>query len=528
MDRYDVVICGGGLAGLTLARQLKLKMPELSVLILERTDGDIPGGAHKVGEATVEGGAHYFGEHLQLAGYFNKHHLPKLGLRLFFGDAHGVFEDRPELGARKFPRVPSYQIDRGIFERDLRRMVREQGAHLVEMASVEHLELSSTGDHLVSYAVAGEGGGQSRTVRAHFVVDATGRRRLIQRTLGLELPSVHHINSVWWRFRGEYDVEKMAAAKNLLWKPKNQERKWFSTNHLMGRGYWIWMIPLSSGATSVGIVADADIHPFAGYNTEERAHQWIEAHEPTLAAFLRGAEALDFRKMKDCSYYSRQIFSHDRWACVGEAGTFLDAFYSPGSDFIAYTNSITTKMIELDRKSALTPAITDQFNRFVLEDLWNNYLAMYHDTYQVFGNATVMFTKAAWDVCYYWGLPCQMLFRKLMVEPWALEQYRPIAAAFHPIQKKMQQCFRDWARVAPLPSQYLFVEYSKIPICAELHIDLLREEDPTRCFQNMRRTVARLEEWADSLAAEVYGGSLVMAESSAGKARPTAPPAAMT
>src|SRR5205809_1084500 len=206
-ERYDVVICGGGLAGLTLSRQLKRAMPDLTVLVLERTAGDIPDGAHKVGEATVEGGAHYFTEQLGLTGYFNKHHLHKLGLRLFFGDSHGPFEARPELGARRFPRVPSYQIDRGIFERDLRQRA------------------------------------------------------------------------------GELDVEEMAAATSPRWKPKTQERRWFSTNHLMGRGYWVWMIPLSSGNTSIGIVTDERIHPFKTYSTESTARQWLAEHEPTLAEF---------------------------------------------------------------------------------------------------------------------------------------------------------------------------------------------------------------------------------------------------
>ena len=53
----------------------------------------------------------------------NRRHLHKLGLRMFFGDSHGPLEARPELGARRFPRVTSYQIDRGRFERDLREGV---------------------------------------------------------------------------------------------------------------------------------------------------------------------------------------------------------------------------------------------------------------------------------------------------------------------------------------------------------------------------------------------------------------------
>ena len=39
------------------------------------------------------------------------------------------------------------------------------------------------------------------------------------------------------------------------------QARWLSTNHLVGAGYWVWLIPLGSGATSVGIVTDETIHP---------------------------------------------------------------------------------------------------------------------------------------------------------------------------------------------------------------------------------------------------------------------------
>ncbi len=47
--------------------------------------------------------------------------------------------------------------------------------------------------------------------------------------------------------------------------------RWMSTNHLMGKGYWVWLIPLGSGSTSIGIVADDDLHPCARINRYERA-----------------------------------------------------------------------------------------------------------------------------------------------------------------------------------------------------------------------------------------------------------------
>ena len=63
---YDVVILGGGLAGLTLARQLRQERPSLRVLVLEKRTHPAPEAAHKVGESSVEIGAHYFGQVLGL------------------------------------------------------------------------------------------------------------------------------------------------------------------------------------------------------------------------------------------------------------------------------------------------------------------------------------------------------------------------------------------------------------------------------------------------------------------------------
>ncbi|MFM6188742.1 NAD(P)-binding protein, partial [Planktothrix sp.] len=118
---YDVAICGGGLAGLTLARQLKLKQPNLSVVVLDKMARPLPEAGFKVGESTVEVGAFYLANTLQLTDYFDNQHLPKLGLRYFFKPQETEFHKRPELGLSEFHAPKSYQIDRGKLENDLRQ-----------------------------------------------------------------------------------------------------------------------------------------------------------------------------------------------------------------------------------------------------------------------------------------------------------------------------------------------------------------------------------------------------------------------
>ena len=51
--RYDVVILGGGLAGLTLAIQLRQQFAAMQILVIERRAHPVPPAAHKVGESSV-------------------------------------------------------------------------------------------------------------------------------------------------------------------------------------------------------------------------------------------------------------------------------------------------------------------------------------------------------------------------------------------------------------------------------------------------------------------------------------------
>lgn len=118
-DLYDVVICGGGLAGQTLARQLKLTLPQLSILILEQEHFPRPLAACKVGESTIETSSFYLGEVLQLREHLKQEHLRKLGLRYFWSDPHRSLAEVPEIGLSQATPYPSYQIDRGVLENHL-------------------------------------------------------------------------------------------------------------------------------------------------------------------------------------------------------------------------------------------------------------------------------------------------------------------------------------------------------------------------------------------------------------------------
>ena len=85
---------------------------------------------------------------------------------------------------------------------------------------------------------------------------------------------------------------------------------------------------------------------------------WLHEHQPQVARSLEKPEHTlqDFLFLRHFSYDCKQVFSGDRWALTGEAGLFLDPFYSPGSDFIAMSNTFISDLIEKDRAPKWSPA----------------------------------------------------------------------------------------------------------------------------------------------------------------------------
>src|SRR5205085_8799182 len=122
-ERYDVLIIGAGLAGLSLARQLLLNTDKRILLIDRRAE--IPPAKQKVGEATVQLSAYYFSKVLDLEEHLLREHFMKYNLRFYWktpGRACDCYEDYSQSYIRNLSNIASYQLDRNKIEGELLRL----------------------------------------------------------------------------------------------------------------------------------------------------------------------------------------------------------------------------------------------------------------------------------------------------------------------------------------------------------------------------------------------------------------------
>ena len=484
---FDVAVLGGGLAGLTLAKQLLMKHPQLKIAVVEKRCFPVNETTHKVGESTVEIGAHYFGEQLQLKKHLTDEQLPKFGLRFFFKDVHQTLAEGTEVGGSKFFSAPSYQVDRGRLENHLAEAVDQLGASIIDGSRIKNVEIKTSSDVGTGHRIEILRKQKLETLVGRWLVDATGRASVLKRKLNLEEDLQHDINAVWFRIEAALQVDNWCDDPEWKSLTGKVPRRWLSTNHLMGKGYWVWLIPLATGSTSVGIVADPRVHALRDLNNFDRALAWLTEHEPECAeAILPFQNKIqDFLAIKKMSRGTRQVFSKQRWALSGEAAAFLDPFYSPGSDFIAIGNTMIGKLIEEDLAGNsiehLTPALQSVFLT-----LFQNNLLTYRDQYPLFGNPRIMALKFVWDYAVYWSFPALLYFNGKLTDVSFIQTLSKGIGNIREMNVKMQQFFRDWHETDPVShADSAFVDQSQIELMTQLNAELrekLENDDLRRRF----------------------------------------------
>ncbi len=394
---YDAVIIGGAFSGAATAMVLKRKAPGARVLLLEKSRQF----DRKVGESTTEVSSCFMTRILGLTNYLGHHQLTKQGLRMWFARRPDqAFDDCVELGGKYQSRLPTFQVDRSTLDQHLLEQAVAAGCDLARPAKVTGFDLGGSAGQTVKF----EREGVEETVSCRWIVDASGRAALLPRRLGhFRANTDHPTSAVWARFTGVKDWD------SYDWREKFPDyanacrtgRSW-ATNHLMGLGWWCWIIPLKGGDVSAGLVYDRRIFQLPeGENLPARLLTHLRSH-PVGATIFAEAAAVehDVRAFSGLPYYSEKVCG-DGWAVVGDAAGFIDPLYSPGLDFCSYTSNYVAGLIARQFQGEDVGAALSYYNEQYPVTYRSWFETLYRDKYYYMGDAELMSAALLLDVGLY-------------------------------------------------------------------------------------------------------------------------------
>ena len=408
---FDVVVIGGAIAGASTAILLRRRNPDVRVLVVEKSDAF----DWKVGESTVEISAYFLTRVLKLYDHLSREHLPKQAFRYWFhNEKVTCLREASEVGPTQLARTPGFQLDRSVLDEHVLKLAAEEGSEVWRPAKVVDVALGGEAGSSVTVEKAD---GTRRTVRAKWVIDASGRQALLARKRGgLRPVEGHPTSSIWVRYRGVKDLDGKEVVGTDPADPFVRSvvaSRRLATNHFTGWGYWVWFIPLRGGETSVGLVWDTRLVRPEGATPLEKLTSVLSAN-PLTREMLEHAEPV----AGDCRYYGTLPYLLDRfidhgWTCVGDAGGFLDPFYSPGLDQLSFSVHMRVELVLKALAGTPPEEMAKEYadhNRKYARFFAYFYEAIYRDKYHLMGDYDTMTTAFLLDTALYYLVAVQPVY----------------------------------------------------------------------------------------------------------------------
>lgn len=359
---YDVAVIGGGFVGSMAA--IMLRKRGLRVAVLEaRAEGQA--AKTVVGEALTEGTSVFLHHEIGLGEWLRDHAFRKFGFdfvtqprdRPTPRDLDGCHELLLSLTPLEripgaFPRlIPTYHVNRPPLNAEVARRAQAAGADYLHGAPVRSVELGELAHQVIYEAPAeAEAETQTRSLSCKWVLDVSGRRRVLGKQLGITRPMGGlETAAIWTRFtKLRTDGEFWQTFRGI------DRRK--HTIHFSGPGFWFWWIHIDADTTSVGVSFDKAQHQ-PDTKAEDRGFSEMVAKFPALAEALAGAMPTEpFSYYANLPYESEHWVSETGYALIGDAVTFVDALYSIGIEMACRQLMAVVPLIEASCASGASGA----------------------------------------------------------------------------------------------------------------------------------------------------------------------------
>ncbi|MGX1881805.1 FAD-dependent monooxygenase [Streptomyces sp. NPDC055287] len=391
--RADVCVIGSGIVG--LINTLALAKRGLSVVCVDQPT-EKQQSSYKVGESllifsnaflrTLGDLDDSLSNSFQKAGFWMAHGLEG---RTAFDDSvseWGFQSKLPERWMDKFnnaffPRVmfQDSQIVRPEIEAELRERARStKGVTFLDRGLVRDIELGDdTADHVLTWSSRDKK--ESGEIAARWMVDCSGRARLLARRYGHDLPldEEFRTTAAWAQFSNCSD-DLFDERWNYHFPDGDVAQRDRNTLHLWGDGYWIWIIRLGGDRVSVGVTYHRGRPPEDG---NAREVFWKVLRRYPMLEWLTEDNVLEFSAYRDVQHCTDTFVSPKRYAMVGDASSIIDAYYSQGISLSMTTSWHIANIAQRDiQESALDMAYLDHVNRAATAD-WRIMRSMVRSKY---------------------------------------------------------------------------------------------------------------------------------------------------
>jgi flavin-dependent dehydrogenase len=485
----DVIVMGGGATGHLAAAYLRKRFPNLKVAVVE--------GPHKnrpiVGESLVEVSVDFMFE-LGLGAYLVEKHYPKYGLTYYFkpdidnpADRTYVVDEIPTA-----PQILSFQINRFTFDREVRDRNLKNGVEIID-GTVTGVEING-GNGLHAVNVQDAAGGK-QTLSARWLVDATGRNRVLAKQLQLQEKVNEQKNVFWFRLMN-FNPELLSHI-HALKKPNRSYVPYYATHHFFGKGNWIWCIPMRSpeneSLISIGITYRKDVYPHGEPRTMEQFLESVGREHPVLVELVQSGTIVDTNFYSSYMWECCQRYSADRWYIIGDAGDTVDPLYSVGLALSSLQIRQIAAIIQRELNGCDTRVFTKDldtvlaaFQRSVTRDTTRLYECM-GDAYQCHLRVHLAVTKL-----FHLGLP--LVVNEYLWDPLGVKLINWFASleTLEADSKKFQELIRE---VAANPKNRALPNFIKVQSGWSMNFGYYehhREEDIAASLSKMAFGLARL------------------------------------
>ncbi|MBA4054245.1 MAG: pyridine nucleotide-disulfide oxidoreductase [Marivirga sp.] len=222
----------------------------------------------------------------------------------------------------------TWQVQRADFDLTLISEVQRKGVRVdfeTTVTSIEFFEDES------SVTTAQQKDGTIEKIHARFIVDASGYGRVIPKLFNLDKPSsldprksiFAHVNDV---HRNNHDEPNRIIA--VMYAPQ----------------VWTWIIPFSSGVTSLGFVGPFDFFDRIEGDQSEKFKACIEGNSYLKKRFGDVSWVFEPRKLEAWSATTDKFYGKG-FVLTGNVTEFLDPIFSSGVMFATVSSHLASKLV---------------------------------------------------------------------------------------------------------------------------------------------------------------------------------------